>query len=151
MVCRSGVLQIDVDGAVGILREAGTVADAVPIDGIRHEVFFRVSHCERPERVVGRKTARRKVQDVVVLSGERVTHAVSRLPVHRLLRHVHRAGKDPGARGPCEDVVAGYAASEDRDPPVDLRGLDPRENLDRDDPQPGADEEALHQVVPHGQ
>jgi len=149
--CWSGVLQVDVDGAVGILREARPIADAVPIDRVRHETLLLVSHGQRPERVVGRKTARRKVQDVVVLAGERVTPAInSRPPVHRLLRHVHRAGKDPGARGPCEDVVAGYAASEDRDPPVDLRGLDPREDLDRDDPQPGADEEALHQVVPHG-
>jgi len=152
MACRSGALQVDVDGAVGILCEAGPIADAVPIDGIRHEAFFLVSHSQRPERLVGRKTARRKVQDVVVLSGERVTRAVNtRLPVHRLLRHVHRSGKDPGACGPCEDAVAGEAASEDGGPAVDPRRLDPREDLDRDDPQPGADEEALHQVVPHGQ
>src|SRR5712691_2878719 len=70
MACRSGVPQVDVDGAVGIFREAGPIADAVPIDGIRHEAFFRVSHSQRPERVVGRKTARRKGQDEVVLSGE---------------------------------------------------------------------------------
>src|SRR2546425_1938178 len=108
MACRSGVLQIDVDGAVWILHEAGPVADAVPIDGIRHEAFFLVSHSQRPERVIGRKTARRKVKDVIVLSGERVTRAVNtRPPVHRLLRHVYRAGKDPGARGPHEDAVAG--------------------------------------------
>src|SRR2546427_2550576 len=37
--CRSGILQVDVDGAVGILSEAGPIADAVPIDGIRHEVL----------------------------------------------------------------------------------------------------------------
>src|SRR5712691_553001 len=80
MTCRSGVLQVDVDGTVGILREAGPIADAVPIDGIRHEAFFRVSHCQRPERVVGRRTPRRKVQDVVVLSGERVTRAVNTRP-----------------------------------------------------------------------
>src|SRR5258707_15365368 len=58
MARRSGVLQIDVDGAVGILREAGPIADAVSIDGIRDEALFRVSHRQRPERAVGRKTTR---------------------------------------------------------------------------------------------
>ena len=68
MARRSGVLNKDVDGAVGILHEAGAIADAVSIDGIRDEAFFLVSHGQRPERVVGRKTSRRKVEDVVALS-----------------------------------------------------------------------------------
>src|SRR5580700_1486890 len=56
----SGVLNVNVDGTVGIRNEAGAVADAIPVDRILHKVIARVAHRQRPERVVGWKAARRK-------------------------------------------------------------------------------------------
>ena len=52
---RRGVLNVDVDGAVGVRHEAGAIADAVSVDWIRHKAIFRVTHRQRPECVVGRK------------------------------------------------------------------------------------------------
>ncbi len=142
---RGGVLDIDIHRAVRVCYEAGAIADEASIERIRHEAFFRVSHGQRPERVVGREPFRREVHDVIVLSGERVARAIYvRPPVHRLLRHVYRAGKYSGVRGPREHAVARQATPERGDPAIDSRNLDPRENLNRDKRQPEPDEEALY-------
>src|SRR6185437_1487170 len=53
MACRGGVLNVDVDGAVSVRYKAGAIAHAVSIDWIRHKPISRVSHCQRPECVVG--------------------------------------------------------------------------------------------------
>src|ERR1700756_3931635 len=40
MTCRSGVLNVDVDGAVGVRHKAGAITDAVSIDRIRDKAIF---------------------------------------------------------------------------------------------------------------
>ena len=70
MACRSRALDVDVDGAVGIGSETGAVADAVPVDRIRHKVTSRIAHRKRPERDIPRELSRGEVHDVVVCSGE---------------------------------------------------------------------------------
>ena len=69
-----------------------------------------------------------------------------RRPVHRLLRYVYRARKYLGARGSQQHAVAGLAASEHGDPAVDLRDIGVREDLERDERQHAADDDALHDV-----
>jgi hypothetical protein len=59
------------------------------------------------------------------------------------LRHVYRAGKYSGVRGPREHAVAGQATPERGDPAIDSRNLNPRDNFNRDKRQPVPDEEAL--------
>jgi hypothetical protein len=44
MASRSGVLDVNVDGTVGIGNEPGTVADAVPLDRILDKGIPRVPH-----------------------------------------------------------------------------------------------------------
>src|SRR5689334_3037548 len=72
---RSSVLNVNVDRTVRVLREAGPIADAVAIDRIGYKMIFRSTHRQRPEGIVRRKSAWRKVHDVVALSGERVAPA----------------------------------------------------------------------------
>ncbi len=48
-----------------------------------------------------------------------------------------------GARRSQQHAIAGHAASAHGDPAVDLRGLDPCENLGSDKRQPEADEDSL--------
>ena len=85
------------------------------------------------------------MHDVIVLSGEPVARSIYvRPPVHRLLRHVYRAWKYSGMRGPREHAVAGQATPERGDPAIDSRNLDPRENFNGDERQPEPDEEALY-------
>src|SRR5215469_7378978 len=57
VACRSSVLDVNIDGAIGVRYESGTIAYAVPIDRIWHEVISRVTHGERPECVVRREPA----------------------------------------------------------------------------------------------
>lgn len=110
---------IYIDRAVGIWHEAGAIAQVVPIYRIRHEAILCISHSQRPECIVGRKAARRKMQDVDVPSGGRTTRAVHMCPpIHRLLRNVHRAGKYLGARSSEKHPIAGHAASINSNPTV---------------------------------
>src|SRR5689334_20467250 len=91
---RSSLLNVNVDRTVGGLHEARSVADAVSIDRIWHKMILRGTHSQRPECIVRRKPACRKVHDVVALSGERMARAIGvRPPIHGLLWYVHRAGK----------------------------------------------------------
>src|SRR5262249_50488149 len=55
MASRSAILDVYVDGTVGVRNEAGAVADAVPIERIPYKLISRVTHRERPERAVGWK------------------------------------------------------------------------------------------------
>ena len=56
----SGVLDVDVDGAVGIRNEARAITDAISVNRIRYEAIARIAHGERPERIVGRQLPCRK-------------------------------------------------------------------------------------------
>ena len=133
MACRSAVLKVNVDGPVGVLREPRAIADAEPVERIRHKAILRVAHRQRPEGIIRWKTAQREVDDIVVLSGERMTCAISgRRPVHRLLRYVDRAGKNLSARGSEKHAVPGLAASAHGEPAIDPGRLDPGVNLGRD-------------------
>jgi hypothetical protein len=147
---RSGVLDINVDGTVGIRNEAGAIADAVPIDRIRHKVILRVTHSQRPECIVRRELSCWEVQDVVVLAVEFVARAIfGRRPIHRLLRYVY-GRKFVGARGFEQHAIAGLAASENGSPAVDRRDIGVHENLGRDERQHAADNDALHHVRDDG-
>src|SRR5581483_1205645 len=147
MAGRSGILDVDLDGAVGIRNEAGAVADAVPVDPIPHEVISRIAHGERPERTVRRALSCRKVHDVVVLAGELLTRAVYfRSPVHGLLRYVYWAREFTGTCGSQEHAFAGFAASEHGGPAIDLCYIGVRDDLERDEPQHAANDDSLHYV-----
>src|ERR1700685_2131544 len=61
MACRSDVLDVNIDRAIGVKYESGTIAHAVPVDRIRHKVISRIAHCQRPERIVRRKLSCRNV------------------------------------------------------------------------------------------
>jgi len=76
MACRSAVLKVNVNGPIGIRREPGAVTDAEPVERIRHKVISRIPHRNRPEGLIRRKPAGRKVHDVVVFSGERMARAI---------------------------------------------------------------------------
>src|SRR5215813_11203662 len=76
MTCRSGVLNIDVDRAVGVRHKAGAITYAVSVDRIRHKAISRIAHSQRPECIVGRKAARREMHHVVVLSVERMARTI---------------------------------------------------------------------------
>ena len=87
MACRGGVLNINVDGAVGVWQESRPVVHDVPVDWVRHKALAVVSHSQRPECIVRRELSCREVHGVVMLSGERMTRTIcGRRPVHRLLR-----------------------------------------------------------------
>src|SRR5215472_8781889 len=117
MACRSGVLDVNIDGAIGVRYESGTITYAVPIDRIWHKVISRVTHGERPECVVRREPACREVHNIIVRSRELLVRAIcSRHPVHRLLRHVYRSGEYGTTRAAQENAVAGLAAFVHRRP-----------------------------------
>src|ERR1700733_4985308 len=108
MTCRSSVLDVNVDGTVGVRDEVGPIADVVPVKWIWHEIIFRVAHGKGPERAVWWEIAGREAQDVVVRSGELLARVVYlRRPVHRLLRYVYRTRKYDGARGAKKNPVIG--------------------------------------------
>ncbi len=114
-------------------------------------MIFRITHRERPERIVRRELSCREVHDVVLPAVERMTRAVTvRPPVHRFLRYVYRAEKYPRVRGSQEHAVAGLAASVHGNPAVDLRAFDAAVRLGRDKRQPEADEDPLHHIALHG-
>src|SRR5450755_4269685 len=138
MACWSGFLEVNVSRAVGVLRKTKAVADNIPIDWIRHKVIVCVAHSQRPERIVGRKTARREVHDVVA----RARYA--RRPIHRLGGDVYGARKYLVARGSQQHAVAGHAASVQGGPAVDLRDFGTPENLCRDEREHGTDNDALY-------
>src|SRR5215472_3371692 len=147
MACRSNVPDVNVDGTVGIRNEPGAVADAVPVDRIRHKPIPRIAYGERPEGMVWRELSRRKVHDVVVRTGQPLARAIcSRRPVHRLLRHVNWARKYQGARASQQSAIAGLTASVHGGPAVDLRHIGVREDLERDECQHAANDDALHDV-----
>jgi hypothetical protein len=142
-------LNVNIHRTIGVWGQAGTIADAVPVEWIRHKVILRIPHRNRPECLVRREPSRREAQDVVERTGERAASAVGiRPPVHRLLRHVHRAGEKLGVRGAQEHPVAGLAQPIHGDPPVDPLGFDPGVNLSRDERQPEADQSALDDGIP---
>ena len=150
MACRSGVLDVNVDGAVGVRNETGAITDAVAVDRIWHKVILRVAHGERPECIVRRKLACRKVHDVVVRSGELMACAIDvRRPVHRLLRYVYGL-EIIGTRGAQKDAIARLAASENGGPAVDFRDIGVEENVGRDEREHGANNDALHHVRSNG-
>src|SRR5262249_4445413 len=94
MTCRSGVLDVDVDGAVGVRHKAGAITYAVSVDRIRHKAISRIAHSQRPECIVGWKVARREMHHVVVLPVEGMARTIYVCPpIHCLFRYVHRAGK----------------------------------------------------------
>src|SRR5215475_13389219 len=94
MTCRRGVLNVDVDGAVGIRHKAGAITYTVSVDRIRHKAISRIAHGQRPECIVGRKAARREMHHVVVLPVERMARTIYVCPpIHRLFRYVHGPGK----------------------------------------------------------
>src|SRR5215472_1978676 len=147
MACRSNVPDVNVDGTVGIRNEPGAVADAVPVDRIRHKPIPRIAYGERPEGMVRRELSRRKVHDVVVRTGQPLARAIySRRPVHRLLRHVNWARKCQGARASQQSAIAGLTASVHGGPAVDLRHIGVREDLERDECQHATNDDALHDV-----
>jgi hypothetical protein len=151
MACRSGVLNVNVDGTIGIQDESRAIADAVAIDRIRHKVIFGVTHGERPECIVRRKTARRKVHDVIVRSGEPLACAIYfRGPVHRLLRQVYWTHECFIARGFEQDAIAGLAASENGGPAVYLCDIGVRENPEREEPQHAANDDSLDYIRDDG-
>lgn len=151
MACRSVVLDVNGDGAVGIWNETGTVANAVPVDRIRHKVIPRIAHGERPERIVRRELSCRKVHDVAVLAGELLARAIYfRCPVHGLLRYVDWARECSGARGSVQDTIAGLAASVHGGPAVDLCYISVRDDLEGDEGQHPASDDALHNVREDG-
>src|SRR5580692_12354134 len=147
MTCGSGVLDVNVDRAVGVRNKAGPITDAVSIDRIRHKAIFRITHRQRPEGIVRRKAARRKMHHVVVPAVESVARAIfARRPIHGLFRYVYWARKYLGACGSEQHAVTGHAASEKGDPTVDLRGLNPRDNLRRHETQNAAQDNSLDDV-----
>ena len=91
------------------------------MDWICHEAVFRITHRQRPERIIRRELPRREVHDVVVPAVQCVSSAIfARRPVHRLLRYVYWAKKYDGARGLPQYAIAGLATSEHGSPAVDL-------------------------------
>ena len=144
MTCRSCVLDIDVDGTVGIRNETGAIADAVSIDRIRYKVVLHIAHRQRPECTIRRKLSCWKVHEVIVLAGELMVCAISgRRPVYRLLRYVY-GRKFIGARGAQENVIARLAASENGGSAVDCRDRGVEENVCRDASQHAANNDALN-------
>src|SRR5262249_55967418 len=109
MAWRRGVLKENIYGTVRVVCEVGTIADAISVERIRHEAILCTAHGERPERAVGREPACRKVHDVVVLAGKRVTGAIDvRPPIHRLFRYVDRTRKYLSVCGAQQHPVAGH-------------------------------------------
>ena len=146
MIDRSRVLDIGIDRSIGIRHKPRSITDAVSIDRIRHKVILRVTQRQPPEGVIRRKPACRKVHDVVVLAGESMTRAIyGCCPVRRFLRYVY-GRKFIGARGLEQHVIARLAASENGGPAVDRRDIGSREDLECDERQPNADEDALHDI-----
>ena len=150
MACRNSVLDANVDGTVGIRNEAGAIADAVSIDRIRHKVILRIAHRQRPEGIIRRESACRKVHDVVVLAGQLLARAIYGCrPVHRLLRYVY-GRKSVGARGFEQHAIAKLAASENGGPAVDRRDLGVHDDLGRDESQHAANDDSLHDIRDDG-
>jgi hypothetical protein len=148
---RSRILDVNIDRAVGVLHETGTIADAVAVKRIRNKLIFRVPDRERPERIIRRKPACREVHDIVVRSGKLLARDIDlRRPVHRLLRYIDRSRKRDGARATHKDPIAGLAASVHGRPAVDLRDVGSREKEDRDKRQTGADQDALDDIQEDG-
>src|SRR5215468_6292207 len=138
-------------GTVGVRHKAGAITYAVSVDRIRHKAISRITHSQRPESIVGRKAARREMYHVVVPAVESVARGIfARRPIHGLLRYVYWARKYLRARGPGQHVVAGHTASENGDPAVDLRGLNPCENLGREETQHNAYDKSLDDVCADG-
>ena len=147
MACRSGMLDVNVDGTIGIRYEPGTITHAVPIDRIRHELILQVAHGERPECAIRRELSCRKVHDVVVMAGKHSARIiVVRVPVHSLLRHVDWAGEYGGTGPPQDNADAGLTAPVHGGPVVDLRDMGVRDDLERDETQHAANDDALHYV-----
>jgi len=147
MARRSGVLDVNIDRAIGVRYESGTIAYAVPIDRIRHKVIPRIAHGERPECIVRRELSCRKVHDVAVLARELLAHTIFvRRPVHRLLRHVYRSREFIGTGSAQENAIAGLAASVYGGPAVDLRDIGVRDDLERDERQHATNDDTLHDV-----
>src|SRR5215470_9417769 len=55
MTWRSRALNVDVNGTVSVRHQTGAIADAVPIERIRHKAIVRITHGQRPESIVWRK------------------------------------------------------------------------------------------------
>ncbi len=143
----SGVLDVNVDGAIGIRNQAGAIADAVSIDRIWNKAIARGAHGERPEGIVWRQLACWEVHNVVVLAGEVLIGTVySRQPVHSLFRDVDGAGEFNGTCGAQERAIARLTASEDGSPPINPGDVSVRDEMESDKCQRKADEEALYGV-----
>src|SRR5664279_968098 len=115
------LLEIDVDGTVGVLRERRTVTNTMAISWIVHHIPNDIGRRERPEGVIRRELPARKVQDVFMPAAQRLPRAIRRgCPVRGLFKHIDD-GQGFGAGGPHEDSVAGLAAFANAAPAVDRR------------------------------
>jgi hypothetical protein len=113
-------------------------------------VILRIPHRQRPECIIRREPACRKVHDVIVLVGELLARAIyGRGPVYRLLRYVY-GRKFVGARGFEHHAIARLAASENGGPAVDRRNIGVHDNLGRDESQYAANDDSLHDIRENG-
>src|SRR5450759_2664126 len=150
MTCRNCVLDVDIDGTVGIRNETGAITDAVSIDRIRYKVVLHIAHRQRPKCTIRRKLSCWKVHEVIVLAGELMVCAIyGRRPVHRLLRYVY-GRKFIGARGAQKNVIARLAASENGGPAVDCRDRGVEENDCREKCQQSPHDYSLHYICDDG-
>jgi hypothetical protein len=72
----SVVLEVQLEGAVGVEVQVVAVADGESVELVRYLEAFRVVHGERPEGVRGRQLACCEPQQVPVGAGERATVGV---------------------------------------------------------------------------
>jgi hypothetical protein len=152
--CGSRALNINIDRAIGVRHETGSVADAVTIDRVTYHVTYNIGHRERPKCIVRRELSCMKMQDVIVLAVQLLPRTIDgRRPVRSLLRHIG-GGQEFGAYSPQEDAVAGHIALHNRVPPVG-RGLYclrliVENQICRDVRQGDADEDALDYAAGDG-
>jgi hypothetical protein len=147
MTHRCGVADVNVNRSVSVRNEAGTIADAVTVDRVRHKMIARIAQGERPKCIVRRKLSRLKVHDVVVVTGELLTSAIGgRRPIHCLLRDVDGARKSLGAGGSDKNAVTRRAASVHGGPTIHRRDIGVRDNLKRDERQYTTGDDALDDV-----
>lgn len=121
MAGRGGILDVDVDRTIGVLREARAVADAVSVNWILHHAAPGIAHGHRASRVIWWESSRRKMEHVVVLSVQPMAGPIHRhRPIHRLLRQIGRRNV-LSACGLQKNAITRQAALQGGTPTVDSR------------------------------